>query len=108
MKIQEYAQMCVGKIEEIKELATRKGKDYANEGDTLKNFKVLSELCRILDIDVRESGSQVAMFFVLHKMSRLSNLKGRAPANEAISDTESDLLNYLLLYMANKKDEGGK
>lgn len=75
-------------------LMVGKSEDYATE-DVLANFKRMNQLCRLLDIDVRRSAYECALFLQLLKMDRKCNLKGRNPKNESVLDTVYDEHNYI-------------
>lgn len=93
----------------IKDISTKKGQDYASKEDTLLNFKNTCKLCKLLNIDVRESPEEVARFYIITKELRLANLKGRDPANESVEDSELDRLTYIFLGLGCKEDkEGGE
>jgi len=86
-------------IEKINEngvkLLKSKGHDYAGEGDVLKNFKQMNEMCKILDVDVRTiEGTH--LFYILLKIQRITNLlnAGKTAMNEGVQDTLIDLRNY--------------
>ena len=89
------------------ELREKKSKDYASEADTLDNFKRMSLLCETLDIDLRRSAWDVAMFFVVFKVDRWCNLRrvGRTPENESVLDTVIDGHNYWDLALGCAIDE---
>lgn len=77
------------------EVARKKNMDYADEDNALKNFEQMQQICAALDIDVRRSAEDVAMFHTLHKMQRYANLmEGREPENEDVYDTLVDGHNY--------------
>ena len=77
-------------------LSSRKSKDYANE-DYLSNFKRMCNIAGTLDIDVRRSPADVALFLLLLKLDRWTNLrsKGAKPENEGVVDTVYDFHNYI-------------
>lgn len=82
-----------------------KGHDYASE-DVLSNFKRLSEASRILNINT-QSSIGYAMFMVLMKIDRISNLlnSNKAPSNESVDDSFGDGINYLKLAWLCYKEE---
>lgn len=75
-----------------------KGNDYASEEDVLKNFKEVSTMCNILNIDSRTLYG-THLFYIVLKLQRLCNLltSDKVAMNESISDTISDFRNYLAL-----------
>ena len=83
-----------------KEIMISKSNDYANE-DVLSNFKLVAKL---------EGSTTVKDIFghIANKVVRLGNLLGndKSPLNESVSDSASDLINYLhLLTMAIQEGE---
>ena len=77
-----------------------KSNDYANE-DVLSNFKLVAKL---------EGSTPIKDIFghIANKVVRLGNLLGndKSPLNESVSDSASDLINYLhLLTMAIQEGE---
>ena len=85
-------------------LAASKNADYAKEDDILLNFKQVSAICQILDIDSRRSPEDCVLFFEVHKLQRYCNLRGREPGNEAVQDTVDDGCVYWDLAMAARRD----
>lgn len=79
------------------ELLKSKGSDYANE-DVLANFKQVSEVCRLLNIDSRTLYG-THLFYIILKVQRICNLLSseKEPKNESIADTLVDLRNYIAL-----------
>lgn len=76
----------------------KKGNDYASTEDVLKNFKEVSTICRILNIDSRtQYGTH--LFYIILKLQRLCNLlsSGKEVMNESIEDTLIDFQNYVFL-----------
>lgn len=82
---------------EILDVTKSKRSDYANE-DVLSNFKGVSQAAHHLGIDIGKS-EQYAMFMVLLKICRLTNLlnSNKTPINEAIKDSFLDAINYMKL-----------
>jgi len=82
-------------------LMVDKAGDYADK-DVLANFKRISELVKLLDIDPRRSPTDYALFMAVMKIDRWCNLrsKGTPPKNESILDTVMDLHNYIDLAYA--------
>lgn len=89
-------------------LLFRKGEDYAGV-DTLANFKRMSALCTLLNIDPRRSSVDCALFLMMLKVDRWCNLlaKNAEPRNESIKDTVLDLLNYVELAYLCSLDQSG-
>ena len=87
------------------DLLIRKGDDYSDE-DVLANFKRMSQLCELLRINPARSATDAALFLVLLKFDRWTNLraKGVDPKNESITDTVCDFHNYIDLAYACSKD----
>lgn len=81
-------------------LCVAKGADYSNDGDALLNFKQLHEVCKIFGVCPRGKSPDTALYFMLHKIQRLCNLRDREPTNESVIDTIDDLHNYTDLYHA--------
>jgi len=90
--------------EKILTLTGKKRHDYADE-DVLSNFKGVSGAAKALGIDIGKS-EQYAMFMVLLKIARLTNLlnSGKTPSNEAIDDSFEDAVNYMKLSYCCYKD----
>lgn len=88
------------------DLMIDKSADYADD-DVLANFKRISLLAKLLDIDVRRSPGDYARFMVLMKLDRWCNLKskGVSPKCESVKDTVCDKLNYTdLAYACDVED----
>ena len=83
--------------EDIMKITASKRSDYANT-DVLSNFKGVSTAAKALGIDIGKS-EQYALFMVLLKIARLTNLlnSGKAPNNESIDDSFKDGINYFIL-----------
>ena len=76
-------------------LIQSKGNDYADSEDVLKNFKAVSEICKILNIDSRtQYGTH--LFYIVLKLQRAANLlqEGKTAQNESVEDTLIDLRTY--------------
>lgn len=88
------------------DLILAKGHDYATK-DILSNFKRVNILCKTLDIDVRRSPWDCAMFLKILKIDRWCNLvnSGKTPKNESIKDTVCDEHNYTDLAYACEMEE---
>ena len=95
MNQSEMAQM-VNDVNEKRIIAfMKKSADYADE-DALSNFKRLNAVCKALDIDVRRSPAECALFLKMLKVDRRQNLRRRGvkPTNESVKDTLMDEHNY--------------
>ncbi len=89
----------------ILEVTASKRHDYANT-DVLSNFKGVSEAAKQLGLDIGDS-TQYALFMVLLKIARLSNLlnSGKKPKNESVDDSFEDGINYFKLAYCCHKDK---
>jgi hypothetical protein len=105
VKIDEYNKIQDKIFSDIKIIRDKKGHDYATDTDTLRNFKVISTICRELDIDPRRSSAEVSMFFEVVKLARKANLKGKDPKNESMVDTVEDQVNYACLTIGCLEDD---
>lgn len=99
-----YQEILKGLLGEILKLTEKKAHDYARTSDTLSNFKVQAAMQSAL-FDREVVGSDIAFQFILVKLARLANLKGKDPQNESVRDTILDLINYVGLYHACRLDE---
>ncbi len=83
--------------EEILSITASKRHDYAGK-DVLSNFKGVSGAASALGIDIGKP-EQYAMFMVLLKIARLTNLinSSKTPSNEAVDDSFKDAINYMKL-----------
>ena len=82
-----------------------KASDYATD-DTLSNFKVLSNLAELLQIDIK-APIGYALFMVLMKLHRICNLlfiNKTLPNNESVYDSFKDLVGYAILALAIYKE----
>lgn len=79
------------------DIMNSKGSDYATE-DVLSNFKRISQCAKILGINI-STPDGYAMFMVLLKIDRITNLvgSGKTPSNESVGDSYLDGINYLKL-----------
>ncbi len=105
MNTEKYLEL-VNKVEQDRfALMGGKRQDYATE-DVLSNFKRMSEVCRLLDIDPRRSPADNARYLMMLKVDRWCNLarKGTPPVNESVRDTIHDLHNYIDLAYACEVD----
>ena len=89
----------------ILEVTTAKRHDYANT-DVLSNFKGVALAAKALGLDIGDS-TQYALFMVILKIARLSNLlnSGKAPKNESVEDSFLDGINYFKLALCCHKDK---
>lgn len=83
-----------------------KGEDYASEEDVLKNFKTVSLMCKLLNVDVKTTNG-TNLFYIILKLQRLCNLicNDKIPKNESVLDTIVDFRNYLFLLMCNLQEK---
>lgn len=86
-------------------LTEKKAFDYANT-DVLSNFKGVSTAAQALGLDIGEP-AQYALFMVILKIARLSNLlnSGKTPSNESVEDSFLDGINYFKLAYCCHVDE---
>lgn len=93
-------------MKDCKCVLSSKGHDYSDKSDRLSNFKQTA--AHMTNYGVLMHPSQAALFFILVKIDRLTNLlnERKTPNNESIEDTLKDLLNYVILMIACLKDEG--
>ncbi len=87
------------------DIMTSKRHDYA-DADVLSNFKGVSRAAASLGINIGDP-TQYALFMVLLKIARLSNLinSGKIPKHEAIDDSFLDGINYFKLAYCCHKDK---
>ena len=104
MNNKEYQTMIGGIFNSILKVTEKKGHDYASDDDTLKNFKVVAKILGTL-YGRYVSPEDVAMFFIVVKLARLVNLKGKEPQCESVQDTILDMINYIGLYQACKQEK---
>ena len=85
-------------------ISSSKAHDYATE-DVLNNFKSVSAAAKELGLNVSDP-TNYAMFMVLLKIARISNLinTNKWPNNESIDDSFLDSINYMKLAYCNYKD----
>ncbi len=83
--------------DKILAVTTSKRHDYANI-DVLSNFKGVSQAAKSLGLDIGDS-TQYALFMVILKIARLSNLLNseKTPKNESVEDSFLDGINYFKL-----------
>jgi hypothetical protein len=81
----------------ILEVTGTKRHDYADT-DVLSNFKGVSQAAKSLGLQIGDP-TQYALFMVILKIARLSNLMnaGKAPKNESVEDSFLDGINYFKL-----------
>lgn len=97
----EYNHFIKGLYADAIALSDTKSKDYATNDDVLSNFKRMATLCStLLKKDIKPW--EMAQILQMLKQDRLANLlaTNQCPANEPITDTMLDELNYLLLKYA--------
>lgn len=94
-----YINLVNDKLNSLKDIIDKKSHDYANDGDTLMNFKNLGQM-------FNKRASDMCLWFMAVKINRLINLSSKEkPSCESISDTVNDLINYACLYEACLIDE---
>jgi len=83
--------------DKILKVSASKRHDYA-DADVLSNFKSVSQAADSLGLNIGEP-EQYALFMVILKIARLSNLlnAGKTPNNESIEDSFLDGINYFKL-----------
>lgn len=84
------------------ELLKSKGNDYGADNDILINFKTMSQIVKILQLDLTKP-EQYAIFMVILKIARLTNLlnSNKSISNEPIDDSFKDGINYFKLAYLN-------
>ena len=85
-------------IQELSDMQSSKGDDYAN-GDRLSNFKLAGTICGL-------TPEQNCLSLIATKTARLGVLLSSSgtPKNESIDDSIVDLINYgILLWMLRKE-----
>ncbi len=98
-------------FKERQEVRKSKGHDYAVDNDCLSNFKLMSKLCKLFEVDVTVPYGN-AFYMILHKLVRTSQFvfgerKGTDPYNESLYDTiVIDCPNYHDLFVELLIDEG--
>ena len=102
----DFVELQLKVARDAQELCIGKGEDYAGE-DKLSNFKRMSLLCQILDIQPQRSPGDSARFLMLLKVDRWCNLvkKGTPPYFGSVRDTILDLHNYVDLAYACELEE---
>lgn len=76
-----------------------KNADYANSENPFRNF----ESTNIIGVDTKHG----IMVRIMDKITRIANLLGKEPevANEKITDSIEDCINYLSILKANIKND---
>lgn len=100
MKLEDYKNLVYENMDDVLRILDSKSNDYANSDETLLNFKQMHELCKVLDIRPAERLQDCGWFYVLMKLQRILNLREKDAANETVSDTITDLINYTMLSRA--------
>ena len=79
-------------------LLDKKNQDYSEENDVHVNFKLVADLCRLLNVDASEPEGAL-QFMILWKIQRWFRIinSGKNPANEGYKETAVDLENYITL-----------
>jgi len=78
----------------------KKSHDYANNDQPFANYQFAGRLSKLFQDDT--DAGLIGRFG--EKLFRLSNLQGKDAKNEAIEDTEIDLLVIIGLFVANRQD----
>lgn len=88
---------------DLLDIIKSKSNDYALQTDVLSNFKIVSQLVKLIGIDVT-TPEGYCMLMVLLKIVRIWNLKqqGLTPKNESLLDSYRDLVNYTKLAFLNE------
>lgn len=86
-----------------------KSSDYAQNVDVLSNFKIVSQLIKLIGIDVT-TPEGYCMLMLLLKVVRIWNLKSesKSPNNESLLDSYEDLINYAKLAYLNEVESNEK
>jgi hypothetical protein len=86
----------------------KKSHDYADNHDTLSNFKLQTRMCDALSLP--EANWATCARMIVLKLIRYCNLanKGGDAMNESLLDTVGDLRQYALLMEACRQEEGVK
>lgn len=86
-----------------------KSSDYAQSVDVLSNFKIVSQLIKLIGIDVT-TPEGYCMLMLLLKVVRIWNLKSesKSPNNESLLDSYEDLINYAKLAYLNEVESNEK
>ena len=81
----------------------KKSSDYAQDKDVLSNFKLVSSIIKLLEIDTT-TPEGYCMLMVILKIVRICNLKSgnKTPLNESLIDSYEDLINYCKLCLLNE------
>ena len=105
MDKKDYEEYMNGQFKKAVEMHQKKSHDYANEVDVLSNFKRLSQVAEIMNIDV-QTPHGYALFMIIMKIDRINNLmqNDKTPNNESIDDTILDMVVYTVLMGACIKD----
>lgn len=111
MKLEDSLRLQRRTFEERLRVREKKGFDYATKDDCLSNFKLMSKLCKLFEVDVTVPYGN-AFYMILHKLVRTSQFvfgerKGTDPKNESLYDTiVIDCPNYHDLFVELLIDEG--
>lgn len=83
-----------------------KSSDYAQSVDVLSNFKIVSQLIKLISIDVT-TPEGYCMLMLLLKVVRIWNLKSESKNsnNESLLDSYEDLINYAKLAYLNEVEK---
>lgn len=93
----------------MEELCQKKNDDYSRDTDVHSNFKEVSLLCRMLNIDVHTPKGCIEFFIVvkLHRLFKLSRAN-KPPSNESLIDTIVDSGVYQVLLATYEEEKGKK
>lgn len=86
-------------IEKLRNILNTKGADY-NNGDVLSNFKLAGAV-------INQKAEMNCLSLISTKLARLGNLLNgnKEPKNESVEDTILDMINYLLILDAIRKEK---
>lgn len=106
MKLSQLVDLIRKETEVRLDILTCRGHDYADpERDILKNFREVSKVCCAFNINPQDNPTDAALFFLVHKVQRLCNLRDKPPQSESVIDTIRDIHNYVDLVWANLLNE---
>ena len=91
---------------ELLQILESKGHDYGQDVDVLSNFKQVSGVAALLNIDIK-SPTQYSLFMVILKIARITNLLNskKKAKNEPVKDSLKDGINYFKLTLLNYIEE---
>ena len=99
MTTKEFLREIEGTFDECYNLVLKKNKDYANQDDPFKNFKMSTQ--------VGVEPARAILVRISDKLSRISNLLDRTNSvnDERIEDTIYDIINYSAILKAYLNDK---